>query len=335
MESTAEHLMGIPAQGALAAISKNLRRTAMLGAVAAEKRLAHLKEKAEILARRVIRETSCLDLLEAVLTTEEAVRLYRENIDNTTEEPLFGEINSAEEPCFHRQLERFDRFYFCKCIAEAAGPHSLETLIPLVCGNLAEIPYGRDKKVAFLRNRQASRAFERFAKYLGGVSAVYEDNFQNACESVYTGEATYAIIPIASTSDGRLNSFYRQMEKYELSIVLSCDIESDDGETSTTFALVYRDRLYIPTEGTVLFECKITLEQMTDIADIVDAAKYFGATVESLEALPVLFSGRADAFDMIFGLSSADFAGFFSYLALEYPQMAAIGIYDRTERSSL
>ena len=283
----------------------------------------------------MIRETSCLDLLEAVLTTEEAVRLYRENIDNTTEEPLFGEINSAEEPCFHRQLERFDRFYFCKCIAEAAGPHSLETLIPLVCGNLAEIPYGRDKKVAFLRNRQASRAFERFAKYLGAFPLFTRIIFKMPVNPFIPERQLMPLsrLPALRTEDSIV--FIDKWKKYELSIVLSCDIESDDGETSTTFALVYRDRLYIPTEGTVLFECKITLEQMTDIADIVDAAKYFGATVESLEALPVLFSGRADAFDMIFGLSSADFAGFFSYLALEYPQMAAIGIYDRTERSSL
>ena len=99
-------------------------------------------------------------------------------------------------------------------------------MIPLVLGGLSELPYGREKRVAFLRNRQASRAFERFAKYLGGVSAVYEDNFQNACESVYTGEATYAVIPISSTSDGRLNSFYRLMEKYELNIVLSCELDN-------------------------------------------------------------------------------------------------------------
>lgn len=332
MENTAERLAGMPAQGALAAISQNLRQTTAAEASAAEKRLAHIREKAAILVRRVVRETGCSDALEAILTTDEAVRLYRESMAGAFLPPLFGDVNRAEEPCFLRQMNRFDRFYLCKCMAEVSAPRDLKSTAALVLGSLAEIPYGREKKVAFLRNRQASRAFERFAKYLGGVSAVYEDNFQNACESVYTGEATYAIIPIASTSDGRLNSFYRQMEKYELNIVLSCDIDSDDGENSTTFALVYRDRLYIPTEGTSLLECKITFERISDLADLADAAEYFGATLESVEALPVLFSGRTGAFDMIFGISGADFAGFFSYLALEYPQATAVGIYDRTER---
>jgi len=333
VETETDHLIGLSAEGAFAAIEKNLRRTHVSGAVSAEKRFAHIREQAELLSRRIKRETGCTDILRAIFSFDEAARIYRECRNDFGGTALFGEVNRAEEAFFFRQLGRHDRFYLAKCIAEKSSVRDdLKMLIPLVAGELAEIPSGRDKKVSFLRNRQASRAFERFAKYLGGVSAVYEDNFQNACESVYTGQATYAIIPVSSTADGRLNSFYRQMEKYDLNIVLSCDIDSDDGENSTTFVLVYRDRLYIKTEGIPLYECKITFERLTDIADIADAAAYFGATVESCEALPLMFSGRANAFDIVFGLKHADFGGLFTYLALEYPQTAAVGIYDRTEK---
>ena len=334
MENITDRLAGMSAQGVFAAICKNLRRNAVCGASAVEKRFAYIKEEADALAHRIERVTGCTDIVDAILTTDEAAHLYRECLNNTASEVPFGNVNRAEHPYFCRMQNRFDRLYLCRCLAGLSAPRELKTLIPLVCGNLADLPAGREKKVAFLRNRQASRAFERFAKYLGGVSAVYEDNFQNACESVYTGEATYAIIPIASTSDGRLNSFYRQMEKYELSIVLCCDIDSDDGENSTTFALVYRDRIYIETGGTPLYECKITFDNITDLAGLADAAEYFGATLESVEALPVMFSGRANAFDMVFGLTGAEISGFFSYLALEYPQTAAVGIYDRTEMTS-
>lgn len=182
-----------------------------------------------------------------------------------------------------------------------------------------------------MRNRQASRAFEHFAKYLGGVAAVYEDNFRDACESVHSGRATYAIIPIHSTTDGRLNGFFRQMEQYDLNTVLSCEIDSDDGENTTTYVLAYRERLYIPTGGMPLYECKITFSDLREIADLADAASYFGATLESVESLPILFSGRANAFNMVFGLKNAELSGLFTYLALEYPQTAAVGIYDRTE----
>ena len=311
MENITDRLAGMSAQGVFAAICKNLRRNAVCGASAVEKRFAYIKEEADALAHRIERVTGCTDIVDAILTTDEAAHLYRECLNNTASEVPFGNVNRAEHPYFCRMQNRFDRLYLCRCLAGLSAPRELKTLIPLVCGNLADLPAGREKKVAFLRNRQASRAFERFAKYLGGVSAVYEDNFQNACESVYTGEATYAIIPIASTSDGRLNSFYRQMEK-----------------------LVYRDRIYIETGGTPLYECKITFDNITDLAGLADAAEYFGATLESVEALPVMFSGRANAFDMVFGLTGAEISGFFSYLALEYPQTAAVGIYDRTEMTS-
>ena len=317
------------AGNAFAVIEKNISRVTALASAAAEKSLAYIREQAAVLSRAIVRETDCNDILQAVLSSDEAVRIYRESLKKDGSEPLFGDVNRAEEPFFGRQADRFRRFYLCKCIAENGQTKTLAPMIPWVCGPTAQVPAAREKKIAFLRNRQASRAFECFAKYLGGVSAVYEDNFQNACESVYTGEATYAIVPIASTTDGRLNSFYKQMEKYDLNIVLTCDVESDDGETVTTFALVYRDRIYPDTDGEPLYECKITFEKLSDLSDVVDAATYFGVRMESVEALPMMFSGRAGTFSMIFGLSDADVGGFLCYLALEYPQTAAVGVYTR------
>ena len=190
-------------------------------------------------------------------------------------------------------------------------------------------PKGGERTVAFLRNGQAMRAFERFAKLLDGVSAVYENNFLNACESVYTGHATFAIIPIHSTADGRLNSFYRQLEKYGLSIVMTCEIDSDDGENTTTFALVYKDLLFEDMSGEPVYECKITFDDLNMVADIADAAAYYGAELYAMEALPILFSGRTNAFSIVLGLRNANLGGLFCYLALEYPQTAAIGIYRR------
>jgi hypothetical protein len=65
------------------------------------------------------------------------------------------------------------------------------------------------------------------------------------------------------------------------------------------------------------------------LADIGDAAAYFGAEFYSAEAIPMAFSGRSNTFALIFGLENANIGGFFTYLALEYPQTAAIGIYTK------
>ena len=308
-------------------VEKNLKRTALSMSGALEKSFAHLREQATVIAGEIARRTGQKDILRAVLTSDEAARIYRDSFLYDRDEALFGQINGAQEPYFKRSKKRFFKYYLCGVLAEYSELDGLAALLPYVCGEPAVFPKGGERTVAFLRNGQAMRAFERFAKRLYGVSAVYENNFLSACESVYTGHATFAIIPIYSTADGRLNSFYRQIEKYGLSIVMTCEIDSEDGENTTTFALVYKDLLFEDMDGELVYECKITFENLDMLADIADAASYYGAQLYSLEALPDLFSGRTNAFSIILGLEQAQLGGLFCYLALEYPQTAAIGIY--------
>ena len=310
-------------------VEKNLRRTSLSMSGAMEKSFAHLHDQASIISKEIIRQTGQKDILRAVLTSDEAARIYRESFLYDGDGILFGQVNGDQENYFKRTKKRFFKYYLCKVLAENTALKTLDNLLPFVCASPVEFPKGGERTVAFLRNGQALRAFERFAKLLDGVSAVYENNFLSACESVYTGHATFAIIPIRSTADGRLNSFYRQIERYELSIVMTCDVDSDDGENTTTFALVYKDFLFAEMEGDPIYECKITFDDLDMIADIADAASYYGAELCTMEALPVLFSGRTDAFSIALDLSCANVAGLFCYLALEYPQTAAIGFYRR------
>lgn len=319
--------METAAENAFHIIGRNLKRTEQSLSHSMEKAFAHLSEQANMIVHTIMSETGQTDLLSAILTSDETAHIYRESFSPEQEKMLFAEINRTQESYFQRSLSRLFRLYLCDAIARQSTDVTLPRIASLICGDSVPLPQEKEKTVAFLRNMQASRAFESFARLLGGVSAVYESNFLNACESVYTGQATYAIIPIYSTADGRLGSFYRQIEKYELSIVLTCDIDSDDGENTTTFALVYKDRLYIETDGEPIYECKITFDSLDQIADITDAASYYGVTIHALDALPVVFSGRTNAFAMMFGLQNANLGGFFSYLALEYPQTAVIGIY--------
>lgn len=308
-------------------VEKNLRRTSLSMSGAMEKSFAHLREQANVIASEIGRQLGQTDILRAVLTSDEAARIYRESFLYDRDETLFGQVNEEQEPYFKRSKKRFFKYYLCSVLAERTSLTEISELLPFVCEPPAAFPKGAERTVAFLRNGQALRAFERFARLLDGVSAVYENNFLSACESVYTGHATFAIIPIRSTADGRLNSFYRQIEKYELSIVMTCDVDSDDGENTTTFALVYKDFLFAPMEGDPVYECKITFDELDMLADIADAAAYYGARLYSVEALPVLFSGRAGTFSISLGLGGANVGGLFCYLALEYPQTAALGLY--------
>ncbi len=313
-------------------LGKNLDRVWQQSSHMAEKSFAHLRELSQKICSDILKETADTDILRAVLQSDEAPRIYRESIPDTLSREYFAAVNKREEPFFRKQISRLSRLYLCRCIAKNGRKHNFAELQAFLFGSVSEITSEQDKKIAFLRNRQTFRAFECFAKTLGGVSVLYENNFGDALEAVAMGQATYAIVPIYSTSDGRLSSFYRMIEKHELCIVLTCDIDSDDGENMTTFALVYKERLALAV-GSPRFSCKITFDLLSSISDITDAAAYFGAAIESLEALPILFSGRAGTFAVDFDLEYADTEGLLCYLALEYPQMSASAMYGKTERN--
>ena len=314
-------------------VGKNLSRTSVSLSRSMEKSFSHLRDLAKSIVSRITEETGQTDVFRSILTSDEAVRIYRECFVTEDDRDFFAPVNQSTQAYFKRSLQRFYKLYLCDAIARRLSPVTLAEIASMICGEAAPDPKGKEKTVAFLRNMQASRAFEYFAGALGGVSAVYENNFLNACESVYMGQATYAVIPIYSATDGRLGSFYRQIEKYELSIILTCDIDFDDGENTTTFALLYKDHLYLQADGKPLYECKITFECADQFADITDAASYFGVTIDSMDALPAVVSGRTNAYAIVFDLQNADVMGFFTYLALEYPQTAAVSIYRKLSRT--
>jgi hypothetical protein len=318
-----------------AVITQNFEYIFRAEASVLERKFAHLKELAGIISRALKARFGCGDIMEAVSSSYDAADIFsdiRGEAQNFSD--IFGEANASVSEALSKNSAKMDELYICKCIAEYdGGEYDNQNIIKWLSEGdepFDALRYG-DRKVAFVRGNGSARAFERFAKYVPGVLAEYEEDFRGALESVANGEATFAIIPIENSFDGRLNSFYRLMEKYALSIVLAADIPSDDYESNTKFALVYKKLDMIDADGEELFECKITLREPSELADIINAAGYFGAQVCKVHSLPLSSGGRENSFDIIFGISEANTAGLFCYLMLKYPYIIPVGIYTLLE----
>ena len=334
-EPMARSLRGAAAEAeAEAVITQNLQYIFRAEASVYERKFAHLKERADIIARSLKARIGCKDIMEAISSSYEAADIYAEAY---SEKPNFGElfadINKPAAYALTENASKLDEFYICKCISEYdGGEYRKNDIIEWLSENDEQAePAVRDRRVSFVRGNGPGRAFERFAKYVPGVLAEYEDDFRRALEAVANGETTFAIVPIENSFDGRLNSFYRLMEKYALSIVLAANIPSDDYESSTKFALVYKKLDVIEAEGEDFFECKITLRDPAELADIINAASYFSADVCKVYSLPLSSGGRENSFDIIFGLDGANYAGLFCYLMLKYPHLSPIGVYTLLE----
>lgn len=335
-EPMARSLCGAAAEaGAEAVITQNLEYIFRAEASVYERKFAHLRERADIIAHSLKARIGCDDIMRAISSSYEAADIYA---DSCGEKQSFSEFFAdANKPAAHALSEntaKLDELYICKCISENDGrEYTKNDIIEWLSDTeeQADTPAVRDRRVSFVRGNGPGRAFERFAKYVPGVLAEYEDDFRRALEAVANGETTFAIVPIENSFDGRLNSFYRLMEKYALSIVLAADIPSDDYESSTKFALVYKKLDVIEAEGEEFFECKITLREPAELADIINAAAYFGADVRKVYSLPLSSGGRENSFDIIFNLDGANIAGLFCYLMLKYPHLSPIGIYTLLE----
>ena len=311
-------------------ISQNLEDVFRAEASVCERKFAHLRERANIIARLIKEKFGGDDIMDAVAHFDAASEIYADTKGIGPEfSKIFADVNLDVSSCLSDYSDITDRLYLCKSIAAFDGKtYDENDAVTWLSEDERELPpVSKDKKISFVRGNQSGRAFEAFARFVPGVLAEYEEDFKSACESVASGESTYAIIPVENSMDGRLNRFHSLVEKYALPIVLCVDVISDDGESSTKFALVYKKFEIIEATGGHMFECRITFSSPGELGNIILAAAFFGAEVCKIYSLPLSGGGRENSFGIIFCTDEAQIGGFFCYLLLEYPQVSPVGFY--------
>ncbi len=315
-------------------ISENLKHLLCAEASVHERRFAHIRERARLISLALKAASGFDDIMDAVAHFDGASEIYGDMKGKGFS--LSDNLCAANAPlsgCLSEYTKKLDDLYLCKSIAAFDDKdHSDIDAVKWLSEHYKEdtTPF-KDRKVSFVRGNQSGKAFERFARFIPGVLAEYEEDFKSACEAVAAGEANYAIIPVENSTDGRLHGFYRLIEKYSLSIVLSSSVLSDDGEVSTKFALVYKNFDIIGNIGSRTLEFRITLADQGQLGNIILAADFFGADVLKIYSLPISSVGRENSFGITLSIDNADISGLLCYLFLEYPQFFAIGLYRAVE----
>ncbi|MBO4217032.1 MAG: hypothetical protein J5940_03720, partial [Clostridia bacterium] len=236
---------------------------------------------------------------------------------------LSNELADSEK-YLSRQLGVYDSCFICSKL-NAVRPDTADVVRTLFGAVQSEKPTEEPFRIAFVTGKQANAAFERFAKYLGTVSAVGVESFSDACDAASEGEADYCIVPLENSSEGRLDGFYNAIGKSGLYPVLGCRLS--DGYEYTRFALCCRTPGFIAAEGETIMQIRITAGSVNDMTDILTAAEFFGASAKRLDTIPLSAAGRENSLDLVFGVSDADAAGFITFLRFEYPQFYLFGIY--------
>lgn len=229
-----------------------------------------------------------------------------------------------------------DRIEVCLEIAALTGKEN--ALARTVLGQGEPCPMGAREKISYVKNNFTDLAYLSFSKHLRAPRFTYSDSFETMCEDVFNGECEFCILPIETSSDGRLFSFFSLIDRYELRTSAICTVEREGGTSFTRFALLKRSFSDESIERWVLEESSVLELRIShpssmgaSINTVFRAADVCGMPLYRVDSLPLPYGDSLLSHYAVFGVCKETLKGFLTYISLEFPQCYAAGFYSPKE----
>ena len=188
---------------------------------------------------------------------------------------------------------------------------------------------GSHGKISYVKNDLNNVAFELLTQKTNNVKPVWETSFVQACESVSDNKSEFCILPIESSSDGKLLGFYSMIERYELKIVSVCEVDDLQGETAK-YALISKScpaSTDLLAKGDLNFEFSLLSQDCEFMSEIISAAKVCEAKLQTVCFAPVKYDSNLQRYILSFSIPSRELLPFKAFLALTYHSYTPIGCY--------
>ena len=184
------------------------------------------------------------------------------------------------------------------------------------------------QRISYQRNPYADSAFQRFAELLEEPKVSYAHSFHGACEDVYNGISEFCILPLENSSEGRLNSFTKLIEQYDIRIVATCDIRSGEDKL-TRFALLRKNMVLLSAERKAprYFEFSWECEAAENAEDLLTAAGLCGLRPIRVYLAPSRENLTHTRIHAVFPTEEGDLLSFLLYLSMEAAEFTPIGFY--------
>jgi prephenate dehydratase len=227
-----------------------------------------------------------------------------------------------------------DKISFCRYYSKSK--QSTQEISAMLFGEEEKTPLDIIGKVAYMKNPYTDSAYLIFSKSLTTPRSSYFSSFQSVCEEVYSGSCEYCILPIESSNDGKLMSFYSMIDKYELKITSVCTIRHSDNQKFTKFALL---RKSISATGifnaspaylnkrSIEIRVSQTSQAHSPLDNILFAANACSLKLQRIDSLPLSYNDNLLGYYVVLTISHTDFKTFLTYLSLEHPESYIVGIY--------
>lgn len=242
-----------------------------------------------------------------------------------------SEITPEDVASWYRELNGYtdtehlchlDFARFCKAYAPFF-PGDAMRFLPEIASVDMETDF---HKTAYLQNTYSDRAYRIFSEHISGMTAEYFSSFSDVCEEVYDNRCRYAILPVYTSTDGRLGSFQKLLTRYDLKICMAAAVEKPDEETMH-FALL-RKHLHMPQgEGTVYWDLSVVLPEYVRMGSFFSCLEAFRAGILSVQTLPLPYASDLEETCIHIDMTDACGEGMAIFLEATHLRYTVDGIY--------
>ncbi len=207
---------------------------------------------------------------------------------------------------------------YCRLITEKFG-RNISAL-----SSDGEEPDTVNRKTAYMQNSFSDKAYGIFAQSVAGMTAEYYPGFAQACEEVYDNRCKYAILPLYTSTDGRLISFQKLIAKYDLKICMTTEIVVSE-ENTMHFALLRRG-ISVP-ETQDYTDITLVLPEEVSIGRFLGACEVLGANAVTINTIPLTYADGTQEFCIHFHTVKADITALLLFFEASQIRYTLDGIY--------
>lgn len=204
----------------------------------------------------------------------------------------------------------------------------------LFIGSFEPTLAGAHSKISYVKNRYNDLAFEHFSQSIPNAKPDYALSFAECCENVFDGRCEFCILPIMNSKDGRLMSFYSLLDRYDLKICGTVELDSEDAST-IKYAIISRackeQKGRLQKSKSFIFEFSIINENTEFFSALFEAATKIGAKLTSIDSLPIEYASNIQKFFFSFSLPQQNSLAFRLFVALNHQSYTPIGLYKNNE----
>ena len=287
-----------------------------------EERLAHIDE----LSHAIVSDGEETDIIKSIILSLKP-EIYCDN-DKTLDK------NRDNISGIYSALSLRERLLICKGIANAYANGSKMNYETFADIEKHYIPQDAKEKIAYLKNSYNDAAYIEFARLFTSPRASYFDSIANVCESVYNNTCEYCILPLETSEDGKLTSFYDLILKYGFKICAVYDLHQPGTNKYTRYGLIGKN---LDINGTAIksksrikfLEFVFEPEAYPSSVDVLSASDFCSMSLRRIDTLNMSNTKitKAPLICPILRVDAADLNTFLIFMAIDCPTFKPLGIY--------